>query len=71
MINYHSGLEQEEGLLDLSKDSTLFPLYFRPHITVLMEIKYVTYHVTYSATFIGFRVSRDLSRNFYWLSCFI
>ena len=35
----YSGLEQEDGLLDLNKDASLLPVYFRPHISNLIEIK--------------------------------
>jgi len=34
------GLEQEEGLLDLNKDASCLPVYFRPHVSNLIEIKH-------------------------------
>ncbi|KAL5249558.1 hypothetical protein ACHWQZ_G018432 [Mnemiopsis leidyi] len=33
------GLEQEGGLLDLNKDTSMLPVYFRPHVSNLIDIK--------------------------------
>jgi len=40
------GLEQEDGLLDLNKDASCLPVYFRPHVTSLIEIKHSLSNLT-------------------------